>query len=124
MEQLILHLFGDYITQTDWMAREKVNKRRAALIHATVYSLPFLLLTTSPLALFVIWSTHYVIDHYRLAKHVIFYKNRLFDKSLQWEDCKDTGFHKSVPPYLSVWLMIIVDNTMHLTINYLAIAYL
>jgi hypothetical protein len=27
------------------------------------------------------------------------------------------------PPYLGVWLGIIVDNTLHLTINYLAIAY-
>jgi len=25
MEQLLLHLIGDYITQTDWMARKKLE---------------------------------------------------------------------------------------------------
>lgn len=43
---------------------------------------------------------------------------------LQWEDCRATGFHKSRPEWLAVWLLIIVDNTLHLTINYLAVSYL
>ena len=33
MEQLLLHLIGDYVTQTDWMARAKVSTTLAALCH-------------------------------------------------------------------------------------------
>jgi hypothetical protein len=42
----------------------------------------------------------------------------------KWEDCKDTGYHKEVPEYLSAWLLIACDNTIHLIINWLALTYL
>lgn len=47
MIQLILHLVGDYITQTDWMAKNKTKNSFAAGSHALIYSLPFLLLKPS-----------------------------------------------------------------------------
>ena len=59
MEQLLLHLIGDYVTQTDWMARTKTRATFAAACHAVVYTLPFALLSSSPTALTVIaylWS--------------------------------------------------------------------
>lgn len=122
---LILHLLGDYVFQTDRMATEKINKGRMALLHAFVYSVPFyLFLDLSVPAFLVIFLSHAVIDRYRLAKYLIFCKNKVHDWSLNWEDCKDTGFHKDKPIWMSVWLMIITDNTMHLTINYLAYLYL
>ena len=129
MEQLILHLVGDYITQTDWMAREKTRRGLAAGAHAVVYSLPFLLLSPSAMAFVVILLTHYLIDRYRLARYVIFAKNWITDQSLRWEWCKNTGypsagFPNEVPPWLAVWLMIIADNTMHLAINYCALRWL
>lgn len=148
MEQLILHLLGDYITQSDWMASNKTTSSVPCLVHATVYSLPFLLLTRSPLALFAIWSTHFVIDRYRLAKYVVWAKNVLLsprerlsseanvgphiythttwelDPKLHWENCKVTGYPSETPVWLATWLMIIADNTMHLTINYLSLRYL
>jgi len=37
-----------------------------------------------------------------------------------WSECSGTGYHKDSPPWMSVWLMIIADNTMHLSINGLA----
>lgn len=133
MEQLILHLIGDYVTQSDWMANGKTSKYFPALVHATVYSLPFLLLTRSPLALFVIWSTHFLIDRFRLAKYVCYAKNFIaprtayrgehFDK-YRWSNCKAMGYPSELPPFMSVWLMIIADNTMHLTINFLSLQYL
>ncbi len=124
MEQLILHLIGDYVTQTDRMSKQKVIDIRFALLHAFVYSLPFLILDISLIAFMVIFLSHAVIDRYRLAKYVVYGKNWLHDRSLKWDDCKGTGYHKDVPAWLSVWLMIIADNTLHLSINYLAIAYL
>ena len=124
MEQLLLHLFGDYISQTQWMANEKVKKNVAAIIHAVVYSLPFLLLSPSFLAFLVIMITHGLIDRYRLARYVIFAKNWITDWSLKWSDCKNTGYPDTLPPWLGVWLMIIADNTMHLCINYAALRWL
>jgi hypothetical protein len=124
MEQLLIHLFGDYITQTDWMANEKTKRTFAAFAHATVYSIPFLLITTSITALFVIWITHLVIDRYRLARYVVFAKNWIGDRSMKWEDCIATGYPKDRPVWLAVWLLIIADNTMHLIINYSALRWL
>jgi hypothetical protein len=124
MEQLLLHLIGDYITQSDWMAREKTKQKRAAFVHAMVYSLPFVLLTDSVWALWIIAFTHYLIDHYRLARYVVFAKNWMTDRSLKWADCAATGYPKDAPPWLAFWLLIIADNTLHLCINYAALRWL
>lgn len=125
MLQLILHLFGDYITQSDRMANEKVKNIRMALLHAFIYSVPFyIFIDMSVIAFLVIFLTHAVIDRYRVVKYIIFARNRLHDKTLRWEDCSATGYHKDKPVWLTVWLLIIADNTLHLLINYLAILYL
>lgn len=124
MEQLILHLVGDYITQTDWMANEKTKRSFVAVIHALVYSLPFLLLSPSLAAFLVIAISHALIDRFRLARYVIYAKNLITDPGLKWSDCSGTGYHSAMPAWLSVWLMIIADNTMHLAINYLALRFL
>lgn len=124
MEQILLHLIGDYLTQTNWMATEKTKRGVAALAHATVYSLPFLLLTTSFWAILAIWGTHFFIDRYRLARYVVFAKNWTTDRTLRWADCIATGYHKDTPPWLAFWLLIIADNTLHLCINYGALRWL
>lgn len=125
MLQLILHLIGDYVFQTDRMADEKVKNFRMALLHAFIYSVPFyIFIDISILAFMVIFLSHAIIDRYRVAKYIIFARNKLHDRSLRWEDCSATGYHHDRPIWLTVWLMIIADNTLHLTINYLAIAYL
>lgn len=124
MEQLLIHLWGDYITQTDWMAQQKTKRNLAAFVHATVYTLPFLLITQSIAALTTIGFTHYLIDRYRLARYVVFAKNLVTNPEYKWADCNVTGYHKDSPPWLAFWLLIIADNTLHLTINYLAISYL
>lgn len=108
MELLICHLLGDYVLQNHWMATNKVRAWLPAIVHATVYMLPFLLLSPSVLALAVMWSTHAAIDRYRLAGY--------------W-----TRFYRigtGAPDWLAVWLLIIVDNTFHLTINFLSVKYL
>lgn len=124
MEQLLLHLLGDYILQTNWMATEKTKRDIAAAAHAFVYGLSFLLLTSSGLALFTIVWTHYLIDRYRLARYVVFAKNWATEPHLRWGECSTTGYHKDTPPWLAFWLLIIADNTLHLCINYAAIRWL
>ena len=124
MEQLILHLFGDYLTQSDWMAQNKTKATWPAFCHALVYALPFLLLTHSPLAWGVIFGTHFFIDRFRLARYVVFAKNFLGWPWTKWDDCKVTGYPSERPAWLAVWLLIIADNTIHLTINYAALRWL
>lgn len=131
MEQLLIHLFGDYVTQTDWMAREKTKSHLPALIHAVIYTLPFLFLTTSLAALAVIVISHFFIDRYRLATRLVFAKNWVTDRSMLWKNSWRTGFSEvtpatrtPVPPWMAFWLLIIVDNTIHLCINYACLKWL
>lgn len=125
MIALILHLLGDYVTQSDWMAQNKTKATWPALCHATVYSAPFALIASQE-ALFVIWFTHLLIDRFRLARYIAYAKNFLGPRSSwhAWEDCKGTGYHKETPPWMSVWLMIAADNTLHLLINHLCLTLL
>lgn len=124
MEQLLLHLIGDYLTQTDWMAKNKTHRIGVAALHVTVYTLPFLLLSPSMRALAVMFASHVLIDRYRLARYVIYAKNRLTEPGLRWADASKTGYRNDMPPWLSVWLLIIADNTIHLAINYTALRWL
>jgi len=126
MEQLILHLTGDYLLQSDWMALNKIKNSRAAATHAFVYSLPFLLLQPSFAAWFVIFFTHFLIDRFAVAKYIAYAKTKIAPCKYwpSWKDCEVNGYHKDVPVWLSTWLLIISDNTLHLVINYLALKYL
>ena len=123
-DQILAHLVGDFVLQSDWMANHKSNRSLATLAHASFYILPFLLLTTSPAALAVIGGTHFIIDRFRLARYLIWLRNLPWPKCASWSECRENGFGPSVPPYLSAWLLIIVDNTMHILINAAAIRYL
>jgi hypothetical protein len=136
VEQLLLHLIGDYVFQTDWMARGKTQAALPALIHATTYTILFWFLTDSWIALSVICLTHYLIDRYRLARYVIYFRERLSDPRTCWGFCKETGYTVGVPEFIAhkyppkkpLWLatmlLIITDNALHLCINYGALRWL
>lgn len=126
MNQLILHLVGDYLLQSGWMAANKAKCHLAAFVHALVYSLPFLILRPSLNAWLVILITHFFIDRYSLAKHVAKIKNYLAPYK-HWPrngDLSHFGYCKRTPDFLAMWLLIITDNTLHLMINYLALKFL
>lgn len=122
--QLIAHAVGDYVLQSHWMASAKTTRHFPAVAHAVLYGVPFLILGASPAALAVVVGTHFVIDRWRLARHVVWVKNFMAPPGTNpsWEECKATGYPSDVPPWLSVWLMIAADNTMHVAINAVAIA--
>jgi hypothetical protein len=125
--QLLCHLFGDYILQSSWMANNKVKRWFPAVVHACTYFMPFLIIIhPSLVAAAVMIGTHAIIDRFRLAKYLAFLSQHLAPMSewKSWAECSGTGYYKEVPAWLATWLMIIVDNTMHLTINALALAYL
>lgn len=115
MEKLIFmsilcHLIGDYILQNDYIANEKTKSTRIALLHVLLYSIPFYFLVGWSYALLVISSTHFLIDRFRLATYWI--------KLINWNwKSKNFGFKDDKPMWMSVWLMIIYDNTFHILIN-------
>jgi hypothetical protein len=80
MSELLAHAFGDYVVQSDWMAAEKTTRHGPAALHAASYAACFLPLTRSWKALAVIGGTHFVIDRWRLAKHVGWLKNQAAPK--------------------------------------------
>jgi hypothetical protein len=156
--QVFAHAIGDYLLQSDWMATVKTRRHPlerlstfgpfAALVHATTYSIPFILFFRPSLpAYLVIVLTHYLIDHYRLARYLVWAKNFLAPRCTMevvkagsgstvahwqdtlwwrsWEDCKDSfGAPPERPAFLAMWLMIIVDNLTHIALNYSALRWL
>ena len=133
MEQLLCHLVADYWLQNDWMATNKKKKWFPAIVHGFIYTLPFLLLTHSFMALLVIGVTHIIIDHTDIVCKLNQIKNWDFrqdnyaflDSQTQLGEImvpvKDGYFAR--PFAIRVWLIIIQDNILHLLINYLAIKY-
>ena len=141
--QLVAHLVGDYLLQSDWMSSEKTKQNLAAYVHAMAYSLPFLFFTPSRLAWLFIVGTHFLIDRYRLAKYVCWAKNFLAPRreisgrdvngimtifsnvrNWPWHECQTTGYGPDKPIWMSTWLLIIADNTMHIICNGVALSYL
>lgn len=130
---ILCHFLGDYFIQTEWMAREKTKYWSPAIWHGVTYGVPFVIAamimsswSLSLLALAVIIVTHIVIDHYRLARHVIWFKNQLAPKGYRysWHQGNVTGYQNDAPVWLTTWLMIITDNVIHVIINTGAILYL
>lgn len=121
-EQIIAHLIGDYVLQSSWMSALKKTSTSVALVHAFCYTVPFVALTRSALALAVIMLTHALIDRFRVARIVVWLKEHLSPPAL-WGTLEftETGYGDEVPPFLSVWLLIIADNVLHLLINALAL---
>lgn len=132
---LLSHAFGDYIVQSSWMANEKTSRSLPAAAHAVSYAACFLPITRSVRALAVIGGTHFVIDRWRLAKYICYAKNQAAPKrdTYPWSHADGTGYHTvnmppyihdqtgcqatGTPPWLSTWLLIIIDNTAHVCIN-------
>lgn len=120
MEQLLLHLFGDYILQNNTVGTRKKEKSMAGLLycifHCITYAIPFLLITNWKACL-AIAVGHFLIDRWYVVSWFIGTKNFETDGS-------NLGFPKETPPWMSTWLYIIQDNTLHLIWNYFIILYI
>jgi len=147
MEQILCHVFGDYILQSDWMALNKNKRTFPCLVHVLLYTAVFLFLTTSWKALLVIGAVHFLLDRFPIIiKRLIWFKNHLGPtmKYVPFVRCNVTGYYDNVMNevtgadrtkekingyeprlnYVTVWLYIITDNFLHLLTNYLALKYL
>ncbi len=126
-DQIMLHLVGDYCTQSDWMASGKTKAHLPAAVHAFVYSVPFLILGPSFVAWLTILVTHFFIDRYRLARHVVWLKNFIGPDGCNppWEKCKDSfGYPPDRPAWMACRLLILCDNVCHIGINAAALRWL
>lgn len=146
MEQLLVHLLGDFGLQSDWMALNKSKRSIPCLVHVLIYTACFLLLTTSWKALLVIGGTHFLIDRFHTPlKRLLWLKNHLGPtmEYPPYEYCNSTGYFDDSPYnikqadegmikkfgkprhfYITIWIYIAIDNMIHLAINNLALAYL
>lgn len=103
------HLVGDFVIQTDWMARGKKNNALICLTHVTTYMLPFL-----PMLLFGLpaWKLaaialqHFLQDYWEFP--VWFMLN--------------TGKAEFAKPPLAPWSIILTDNIFHLVFISLVLA--
>jgi hypothetical protein len=131
---LIAHLVGDYVLQNNWMAQRKTSNGYIAALHATLYTGAYAVLLVItyhglwwgvPLTLYLILATHLYIDRFRpIVWSLIWLLNQLAPRAYRypWAEAKrNGGYSDKTPAVLSTWLSIIVDNTIHLTINTLAI---
>jgi hypothetical protein len=148
MEQLLTHLLGDFVLQSDWMALNKSKHSIPCLVHVLIYTFCFwLFITHSWPALLVLGGTHFLIDRFHIPlKRFIWLRghlNPLIDYP-PFKYCDSTGYYDDSPfntyrntdpvfevacgkPrlfFISMWLYIAHDNFLHLTINFLALKYL
>ena len=124
MHEIIFHLIGDYILQTEQMAVRKLRSWFWAILHAVVYSLPFLLVIQRWECWLVITGTHAVIDRMAIASTICRIKNLIWFGPDAPEKEQNTGYGIETPPFVRFWLVVIVDNTLHLSINHVALTYL
>lgn len=120
--QVIAHLLGDYVFQNHWMAVEKTKRWFPALLHGIFYTGCFALIFGLSYALIIIGVTHALIDRYRLTA----YWTRFWGVGCSgWLPVKlGAPISEDAPPFLKIWLMILVDNIAHLIINAVSIHYL
>lgn len=134
MEQLLLHLFGDFIVQNDYVALNKKKNTLKGWIyclwHCISYSLPFLLITNWK-AVLVIGLTHFIIDKTNIVAYFLAMRNNtkelLYVGNFKWVkkyNVKNFGFLPERPFAITIWLLIFTDNTLHLIINYLCVTFI
>lgn len=150
MEQLLCHIAGDFLFQSDWQAMNKSKRTWPCLVHVLLYTACFLFLTTSWKALLVIGGVHFILDRWPvIIRRLIWLKNHLGPgfKYVPFSKCGVTGYFDTIlmeanadiafvdksevvngfSPrlnYITIWLYIITDNLLHLLTNYLALTYL
>lgn len=124
--ELLCHLIGDYLLQNRWMASEKTRSLAVALLHGLLYALPFLAVRPSLGAFLWIGLSHALIDRFEVARYLTYAKEHAAPRAWwpkPFRACPK-GHDPSVPAHLADWLTILVDNTLHLALNHLALTIL
>ena len=142
---LLCHFVGDYFLQTDWMALNKGRNYWNCFVHVLIYTACFLVLTTSWRALLFIGITHFIFDRWHfIIKRTIWVKNHFPTLNYPpYEYCDSTGYYDDSPYntckadgysekmwgkprhfFITIWIYITIDNTLHLICNLIALTLL
>lgn len=71
---IICHLIGDYVLQTDFIAKTKGENLYHLIVHCILYTVPFIFVGVDIHLLCFIFATHLSIDYLKANMHVIDYK--------------------------------------------------
>lgn len=109
MYWLLAHFIGDFIIQTDWMARNKKTNHVACWVHSITYIIPFLPLMA--LGFTSWWQLALVASQHSLQDGTDF---------VLWF-MKKTGSEGFTKAPMAPWSVIIVDNILH--ISFMALVF-
>ena len=62
IKTIICHIVGDYLLQTDYMAREKGKDWYVLFVHCVCYCVPFIYVFGLDFKIIILFFTHMVID--------------------------------------------------------------
>lgn len=99
MEQLLCHIFADFVTQSDWQAMNKSKRTFPCLVHVLLYTSVFLFLTTSWKALLVIGGVHFILDRWPIIiRKLIWFKNHMgpYFVYVPFSKCDITGYYDNI----------------------------
>ena len=97
MHWIYAHLIGDYIIQSDWMAKGKKTSSFICLIHVITYLIPFLLTELEYWQIILIGIEHFIQDR----TNIVVSSMKLTGSGL---------FAEKLAP----WSIIITDNIYHI----------
>lgn len=153
MDPVLVHFIADWCLQSQWMASSKTSRWLPAAVHVAVYGAVFLVLVPASRGWVIapIVGTHYLIDRYRLARHVNWAANFIaprvwipyptppgrppnpgaspiyhgrWQRNPPWSECSQFGSPPGVPDYIGFIVMVTVDQIMHLLCNWAALRWL
>lgn len=130
---VISHFIGDFIFQSQYIAERKLKNFLVCVLHVLLYIIPFYFLVSANLKfLLIVAATHLVIDFLRVAELLSWLKNILINPNIWldtfWRSNQDEskrynfynckfGYPKDVPEHIAFWLMITVDQILHVASN-------
>lgn len=152
MDPVLAHFVADWVFQSQWMASSKTSRWLPAAVHVAVYGAVFALLVPAARSwpvLAVVVGTHYLIDRYRLARHVNWAANFIApwrdtkvpgtgeddprtgiglhvwrSANPPWSECSTYGSPPGTPDHIGFIVMVTIDQIMHLVVNWAALRWL
>lgn len=109
MNWILAHFIGDFLLQSDWMARNKKSSYWVCTIHVSVYIFPFFLTELTLFQILLIYIQHWVQDK---------------TKFIGWY-CKKMGiFQGELKQDVLPWGHFVVDQIFHFIWMYFVIYYI
>jgi hypothetical protein len=98
MHWIYAHLIGDFLIQTDWMAKGKKESTFICLVHVVIYMVPFLFCGFAWWQLGLIALQHFFQDR---TNFVVWFM-------------EVKGSAKFTQPPMAPWSIVLTDNILHI----------